>query len=68
MMDRGHCSWLSASRQEGDLAFSRTLYKHAHMPVGAKRVALLHTALVAVRDAIAAQQRHLGSGGEQPLD
>jgi hypothetical protein len=35
---------------------------------GLARVALLHTALMAVRDAIAAQQPHLGSGGGQPLD
>jgi hypothetical protein len=35
---------------------------------GVARVALLHATLMAVRDAIAAQQPHLGSGGEQPLD
>jgi len=35
---------------------------------GVARVALLHATLMAVRDAIAAQQPHLGSGGEQPSD
>jgi hypothetical protein len=35
---------------------------------GLARLALLHTALMAIRDAIAAQQPHLGSGGEEPLD
>jgi hypothetical protein len=34
---------------------------------GLRQVALLHTALMAVREAIASHEPSVGSGGEQPL-